>query len=225
MTDYRALIKTVEADLAPALGLSKLQCGLSENFASQVPEHRSNIRRALQENILSRTEEKTPSTDLTAAEVSSLANLLHPPRLQYVAISISHCPTLGGFVHLPKSANAQGVGFDIEIADRVSAPVAKKVLPHFPEQFLYAAIDAEENSITGCIWAAKESSIKSLGNVLVDQNIYYGNVALTSFAKSSDDLSFHFRATSTESSSLETSGIVRKTDHWILALAISYSLP
>jgi phosphopantetheinyl transferase (holo-ACP synthase) len=236
MIDCRLLGKTVEAEMANKLGLSGLQCELSKNFASQVPEHRAQIRRALEESILGQARKNRSSADLPSLDLASLANLSLPPRIQDFAISISHCPTLGGFVHLPKSASVQGVGFDIEIADRVSTPVAKKVLPHAPEQFLHSAIDAGDESISGCIWAAKESSIKSMGNVLVDRQIFYGNVALTSFAKSSDDLSFQFRAVRTETvksadsdsrseSRLETYGIVRKTDQWILALAISYSLP
>jgi phosphopantetheinyl transferase (holo-ACP synthase) len=225
MTDYRHLKKTVEAEMAQALGLSELQCELSESFASQIPEHREQIRRALQERFLTQAREPRSSTEEVSHEISSLANLVLPPRLKNTAISISHCPTLGGFVHIPKSASTLGVGFDIEIADRVSAPVAKRVLPHLPEQFLHSAIDDEEKSISGCIWAAKESSIKSMGNVLVDRQIYYGNVALTGFVKSSDERSFQFRAINTESAGLETCGIVRKTDQWILALAICYSLP
>lgn len=221
MIDLRLLKETVELQMARTLGLSGLHCEISEGFASQVADHRFQIRRALKKS-LSKTVNR---------ELSALDNLLVPPRLPETAISISHCPTLGGFIHLSKSENLSslgfeitGIGFDIEISDRVSVPVAKKVLPHSSESFLHDLFESGEPSIPACVWAAKESSIKSVGNALVDRQIFYGNVALTEFKKAAGDLSFLFRAAPSESRT-EAYGVVRKTDQWIFALAISYSVP
>lgn len=220
MTDFLPLTRIVDTDMASELGLSGLHCELSETFASKEPEHRDRIRKALTQTLSGQTDE----------DLSSLLDLQFPPRLQSTAISISHCPTLGGFVHLPKRA-LSGVGFDIEMADRVSAAVGKKILPHPSESHLHSIIEHEAVSIPACVWVAKESAIKSVGNSLLDRQVFYGNLALTKFIPSSDASSFQFHAALTDidiNSTLprfEARGIVRKTDQWIVGLAISYSVP
>jgi phosphopantetheinyl transferase (holo-ACP synthase) len=226
MSDFQLLRETVEIEMAGALNLEGLRCQLSEAFSSKVPEHRDKIRGALKGSISSNS--RGNSTE----SLDSLLDLQLLPRLYLEAISISHCPSLGGFVHLAKNDSFLGIGFDIEIANRVSVAVARKVLPHSSELFLHTLLESEDSSIPACIWAAKESAIKSIGNALSDRQIFSGNLALTKFASANDSLCFHFRAGLTDNftpmsaeSLIGARGIVRKTDQWILALAISYSLP
>jgi len=215
MIDFNFLSKTVETEMARALDLSGLRCELSETFASKEPEHRDRIRQALKKSV----------SHYSTENLDSLSNLQVLPRLKQEAISVSHCPSLGGFVHLTKKPSLLGIGFDIEIADRVSVAVARKVLPHASELFLQKMVELEDPSVPACIWAAKESAIKSIGNALTDRQIFYGNLALTAFASANDDKCFHFRAGLPDDVDIEARGIVRKTDQWILALAICYSLP
>lgn len=240
MSDFRFLSNIVELEMARALNLAGLHCELSELFASEAPDHRDKIRHALKRSISS------SSAGNSIDNLDSLLDMKMLPRLPHQAVSISHCPSLGGFVHLAKNKSFLAIGFDIEIANRVSVAVARKILPHSSELFLRTLVDVESEdqaedraevpAIAACIWAAKESAIKSIGNALanslVDQQIFYGNLALTEFASAGDRTCFHFRAGLTDSVTsmgaergIEARGIVQKNDQWILALAISYSLP
>lgn len=215
--------------MAHELGLLGLQCELSEMFAAKEFEHRNRIRQALHQSVSRQSKEN----------LDSILNLQMPPRLQSEAISISHCPSLGGFVHIAKKSDFLGIGFDIEIANRVSLPTARKILSNESEFFLHKIAENSDKSLPAFIWAAKESAIKCVGNVVLDRQIYYESLAITEFTSSTDESCFQFRAALTDKAivdfgrdvshdfngRIEARGIVRKTDQWILALAISYSLP
>ncbi len=223
MTDFLKMKTTVEVEMGKALKLNDLRCEVSKQFASETPQHRNHIRQTLHDQLALNSTENC----------IGVMDLRQPPRPLTTAVSISHCPTLGGFVFHPKSEVVQSLGFDIEISDRVTPAVAKKVLPHPSEESLRERLDRGDSVVSGIFWAAKESAIKCIGNFVadnqigqqMDQQIYYGNLTLTDFEELKSGSEYHFVAAAIEFPTLRARGIVRRTDQWIVALATSYSLP
>ena len=102
---------------------------------------------------------RTRPYDARAENLIRLQNLREIPRLFGHALSISHCPDLGGFVLAPQFDGS--IGFDIEIAARITVPIAARVLPHASESFLRDQLAlAYASQIATSIWTAKEAAIK-----------------------------------------------------------------
>lgn len=64
------------------------------------------------------------------------------------SVSISHCPTLGGFVH-----SLRPIGFDVEASDRVRPAAISRISK--PEE-------ADGAPSFAALWAAKEAAFKAL---------------------------------------------------------------
>lgn len=114
----------------------QLRGEFSELLTSQNKEHRLHIRQSLQRQL--------------APLDAGLLELARRPRLPGWSISISHCPSVGGWVALPGSNR---VGLDIEELSRIQLPIVRRI---------------SEKSEIQCaprpefIWCAKEAFYKGL---------------------------------------------------------------
>ena len=112
--------------------LPSLRLVLRPEFGSSHPGYRQNLRQELA---------------LLTGEPGSL-DLASPPTLAHGFVSISHCPSLGGFVLAPER-----VGLDIEVTSRVEQKIATRI--HHP--------DDEPIAFPSALWTAKEATYKALG--------------------------------------------------------------
>lgn len=105
-----------------------------------------------------------------------------PPRASHIAISLSHCPSLGGFIFsLDKNIS---LGLDIEKVERVGKTV-ERLSDH------QEVVEAPNNAL---LWAAKESALKSVPlekkqRLLSDIHIFRWETLSTEI------YSFHFQIT------------------------------
>ena len=103
-------------------------------------------------------EQKTYRQDIRTALSLSLkenfANLDERPGSLKKAISISHCPGLGGYASIAKPGC---IGFDVEIEDRVQSKIAARMAT--PKEMTDTPSPAH-------LWVAKEAAYKSLGESL-----------------------------------------------------------
>jgi phosphopantetheinyl transferase (holo-ACP synthase) len=147
------------------LNLPDLEITAAATYASTVTNHREALRALAVDRISKRS-----AKPLSREELSDLQNLESRPRLSQWALSISHCPSLGGLAMAP---GAFGLGFDVEQSTRVSEAVAKRVAPFAGELEIVA------HATPVSFWVAKESAIKAFGNLgKVDLN--YALVEITS---------------------------------------------
>jgi hypothetical protein len=150
-------MKTVSQVFAEALNLDGLELITSMSYASVVPDHRSALRSLAVERLSARL---GPLSE--RVRLDPLINLDLRPRIDQWAISISHCPRLGGLAIAPGSF---GLGFDVEESSRVSKAASVRVAPFKGERSIVDAFSPVS------FWVAKESSIKAFGNLgLVDLN-------------------------------------------------------
>ncbi len=127
-------------------------------FGSNALDHRSKLREALStwvQNFIISNDNRDSFADLT-----TLSDLSKPPRLDGWAISVSHCPSLGGFIAAPSNSH---VGLDFELTARVSSQIAHRVAAFPGETKLLEQIGAAEKPLA-IFWAAKEAAIKAFGN-------------------------------------------------------------
>lgn len=169
-------------------------------MAAVEPRHRDNIRTALINHLATHTAPNRNGPDLT-----HLADLTRRPRLDGWAISISHCPLIGGFALAPGSF---GLGIDFEITNRVSAKAAMRIATTEAERKIAAASNAT------AFWAAKESAIKAFGN-LGHVDLQFESVEVTALSEAG---SFTARWMSHEAR-----GDVLSQKMWTVALARSRS--
>lgn len=125
--DFSGLIQTLKKELP------KITVELSPVFASNAPEFRNKLRASLYQRI----------------QEPSLLDLTQIPRLQHGFVSISHCPTLGGYV-----LSKDPVGFDIEESSRVEW--------RFVERMWHP--DDVKGPTPAAHWCAKESIFKALAD-------------------------------------------------------------
>jgi hypothetical protein len=133
--DLAALIP----ELRQALALPTLEMRLRPEWAAGA---RAQIRSALVSEI---------GADLSETEREALARLDLVPDPPGHSVSISHTPSLGGFVYL-KQAGPR-LGFDLEDIARVHTKVVSRVST--PEELSAAPSPAQ-------LWVAKEAAFKAL---------------------------------------------------------------
>ncbi len=205
--------------LADPLGLTQAIVSLSENWSSEANEHRLAIRTAVAEALRSSNSKTSTQNE---KDLDGLSDLSKIPRLLGHALSISHCPDLGGFVLVK---NFEGtIGFDAEISSRITVPVATRVLPHASEAFLRERLQDDDTatpatSVATSIWTAKESAIKCFGNAFADRTLNYTNVELISLS-CDPRLGFTFTARFENHSAR---GILASNLHRSFALAVRNS--
>lgn len=152
-----------------SLKFDDIDVHLSDAFGSASPDHRVRLRTALQKHIA--------QLEPAASSVAQIGDLSKPPRIEGWAISVSHCPPLGGFI-AKKSARAMGL--DFEISSRVSREIAARVAA-FPREKDFAE-EIEKLPLPQAIfWVAKEASIKAFGNRHPDLRPHFGIIEITSF--------------------------------------------
>jgi phosphopantetheinyl transferase (holo-ACP synthase) len=111
----------------------KLTFELLPQFASSAPDYRNKLRAHLYNRI----------------QQTSLLNLDEIPRLQHGFVSISHCPTLGGYV-----LSKDPIGFDIEETTRVELRFVERM----------AHPDDTKGPTPAALWCAKEAAFKALAD-------------------------------------------------------------
>ena len=163
MSDWNRLA----TDLLERAELSSFEAVLDSAFGSKDDGHRSRVREDLQRKIAHATNENLPPG------YDSIADLKRRPRVDGWALSISHCPGLGGYV-LGPSKNF--VGFDLEESVRVTEKIVERVLPFELEKSWFPTSGIQP----ALIWAAKEASIKAFGN-LTRSDLNFTLVEITSF--------------------------------------------
>lgn len=135
-------MQTLESSLIPLIekigqvhGWPELQFKIDEAWGSNRKDNRLALRKALSLKL---------NEDLT--------ELSRPPLPISGSASVSHCPSIGGFVFVPKPWSA---GFDIEEKSRISEKVVSRIAS--PEETTTAPN-------RHCLWVAKEATFKSLMN-------------------------------------------------------------
>jgi phosphopantetheinyl transferase (holo-ACP synthase) len=113
--------------------LPKLTFELSPQFASNAPDFRSRLRAHLHNRL----------------QQPQLLDLSQIPRLDHGFVSISHCPSLGGYV-----LSKDPIGFDIEETSRVE------------QRFVDRMSHPNDHSgpSPAALWCAKESAFKALAD-------------------------------------------------------------
>lgn len=126
--------------------LGKIQLRLSEEWGSKNEDHRLQLRQNLGWHLCDKT---SLTFDTDKSSISTYADLARRPTHPNFSISISHCPSLGGFGMCP--ANYY-IGLDIEESNRVTSSVAARV----------ANQDEFHLAPPSHLWCAKEASFKAL---------------------------------------------------------------
>ena len=136
------------------LGLPNLWVCLRELGASINENHRRDIRRSLiefmTEKLKQREFENVDSLSEAMSEIVNLSKLELVPHTSFASISISHCPTMGGYVITPAP---HCVGFDLELSSRVSPTLVERISSS--DEF----VESPDNA---SLWVAKEASFKAL---------------------------------------------------------------
>ncbi|AZZ35405.1 hypothetical protein CIK05_00845 [Bdellovibrio sp. qaytius] len=117
-----------------------------EEFSSQNPVHRLNIRMGIIE-----------SNVLTPQENELLLDLNNRPKTADWNFSISHSDKIGGYIQ-----SDQIIGMDIERSDRVQKKVVERVS---------SAIEMSEAPGTDYLWTAKEAVFKALSLEVMSQAV------------------------------------------------------
>lgn len=157
------------AELLARLELGSFEASLETAFGSQNENHRPLVREAIHASL-----EKATHGNLPAGH-DSLSDLKRRPRVEGWALSVSHCPGLGGYIFGPSK---NFVGFDLEESQRVSEKIVERVLPFEFEKSWYL----KSGISPALVWAAKEASIKAFGN-LTRSDLNFTLVEITSFSK------------------------------------------
>lgn len=160
------------ADLLERVELDSFKASIDPAFGSQNEDHRPRVREALRLAVEKATGDSPPPG------FDSLTDLKRRPRVDGWAMSVSHCPGLGGYILGPSKLS---VGFDLEETQRVTSPIVERVLPFELEKSWYAKSSFPSTTTwAAMIWAAKEASIKAFGN-LTRSDLNFTLVELTSF--------------------------------------------
>ncbi len=142
-------------------------------FGSNSQDHRSKLRDALRSCVHVQINTTAGNRD-SPKDFSCLSDLSRPPRLEGWAISVSHCPLLGGFMAAPSDSH---VGLDFELASRVSPQIARRVAAFSGEEKVLQNIEAAKQPFA-LFWSAKEAAIKAFGNLDPLLNPHFGIVEI-----------------------------------------------
>ena len=123
---------------------------LSPLWGSKQAASRPAIRNALKMALASFSAPGKTSDWADSPESLKVLALSTPPRVSFASISISHCPTLGGFAFSPGRV---GIGFDLEELSRLSISAIERVST---SEEIASAPDRT------LLWSAKESAYKAL---------------------------------------------------------------
>lgn len=145
---------------------------LSTEFGSESADHRIKLRKALQTYVRDESHHLGRPIDRESADV--LIDLSKPPRIPAWAISVSHCPVAGGFIAVPSE---YALGFDLEIANRLTLPVLERVAATPREKELLRKLPIGDER--AYFWVAKEAAIKAFGNAQPNARPHFGDVELT----------------------------------------------
>lgn len=133
---------------------SVIELFLSEQWGSQNPPYRLEIRQQIQNWI----SQKNNSLDSTTSNlINNLLDLNHPPKLFPIgSVSISHTQNLGGFIATLKDHDeCPSLGFDIEHYNRVNEATVKRVCSNQ---------EVNEAPNVKYLWCAKEALFKASQN-------------------------------------------------------------
>lgn len=167
MSDWNRLA----AELLERAELGGFEAVLDPAFGSKDDGHRARVRGDLHSKIEKATKGSLPHGH------ESLTDLQRRPRIDGWALSISHCPGLGGYI---VGASKNFVGFDLEESTRVTEKIVERVLPFELEKSWFSASQPGPAIEPALIWAAKEASIKAFGN-LTRSDLNFTLVEITSF--------------------------------------------
>lgn len=88
--------------------------------------------------------------DLRPEDMQMLADLKEPPRPFHWSVSVSHCPSLGGWIAAPRPAQ---IGFDVELKSRIQLDIVQRVS---------TSDELERAPEASFLWVAKEAFFKAL---------------------------------------------------------------
>lgn len=151
---------------------------LAPEFGSANPGHRDLIRESLQRFVTDSIHRS--GRDVSSVEAKTIAawsNLNTRPSFAGWAISITHCPELGGFIASP---NTTFLGLDVELTTRVSLKAAERVAV-FPAEKKHLRSIVAASLPVALFWVAKEASIKAFGNSTPDSPTHFGEVEIVDF--------------------------------------------
>ncbi len=143
MGGHSSVVSRIESLCLQELPIENLHICISDQWSSHASDHRDRLREALRKHLISRG-------GVVSEELEALSDLSRIPIFSNGSVSISHCPTFGGFVvH-------QGIGFqlglDVEKRSRIRKEIAARVCDHDEIQF---------GPDPTLFWCAKESLFKS----------------------------------------------------------------
>jgi phosphopantetheinyl transferase (holo-ACP synthase) len=194
-------------NLAKPLGLINSEIFLRPEWGSGSGNHRLAIRTSLAERI--------KSFGISGDHLEPIMNLSKVPRSSRHALSISHCPDLGGFCLVPNS-NFK-LGFDVEIVSRIKTPIVERVLPHAEESPIRSKLHTRnQDQFSALAWAAKECSIKCFGNLIHNATFSFANVSLLQLEQQPNSI-FFFTA---KSGDHRVQGLVTLFQHRVFSLAV-----
>lgn len=156
------------------LGVSDLEIDLESAWSSETPGSRLLIRQALSH--------KMPS----GADDRSIFDLNQIPRPEGLAVSISHCRTLGGFASSREAAKiGADLGFDVELEARIKSDVVARV----STQSELAAVP-----LRAYLWVAKEAAFKALFHKLPKaEKFHLSQLQIGNWSETTDGWSFFAR--------------------------------
>jgi len=169
--DFSGLIQALKKNLP------KVTVEFSPLFGSDAPDFRSKLRTSLYQRI----------------QEPRLLDLSQIPQLEHGFISISHCPSLGGYV-----LSKDPIGFDIEESSRVEWRFVERMWNP----------DDEKGPTPAAHWCAKESVFK----VLADQQpAVISQIAVNHWETKEENI-FLFRSTGGQ-------GVVIDFSPWTVAVS------
>lgn len=150
-------------------------------FGSDSVGHRERLRERLYRYVLQESERL--GLEIRSDFRSRILDLSRPPRLAGWSLSISHCPTVGGFIALP---SVRPIGLDLEIASRISPKVIHRIASFPSEKNHISDIELYRDRMrieeaAASFWTAKEAAIKAFGNLDPESKPYFGDVEITAF--------------------------------------------
>lgn len=134
-------------------------------FGSHTPDHRRALRAALKTSI----QQHRPDLDL-----SSLADLAQRPHIPGLAVSLSHCPAMGGFAW---TTEANSIGLDVELKSRLQRPVVERICASDSERSILQTLATYDE--LAYFWVMKESAVKAVGNLMRDRRYLITEVEVT----------------------------------------------
>jgi hypothetical protein len=190
------------AILCRLLGIDSAILSVGSEWSASRDGHRHEVRAAIAAALADR--QKFSHLNLNPSVREALFDLSKPPRISGVSISISHCPSAGGFVINPGSVQ---VGLDLEEVDRVQEPAVARI----SRTDEYAAAPS-----AALLWAAKEATFKSL--LGASQPSVLGQITINSWTQPESGI-WRFAAGIQGLTHVQPQGLVVALKHLVLGLA------